>query len=79
MHPIYFLEIEVSFKKARALYSRKEWAVSKYDNPAGIMMFDEKTGNSLRDRLFGSTYKGDKSFVINKVLDKKIIGYAADK
>jgi hypothetical protein len=42
-------------------------------------MFDAKTGNSLRDRLFGSTYKGDKSFVINKVLDKKIIGYAADK
>lgn len=79
MHPIYFLEIEVSFKKGKLNQNRKEWAVSKYDTPSGIMMHDNKTIDSLRDRLFGNTYKGDKSLVITKVLEKKIVGYAANK
>jgi hypothetical protein len=79
MHPIYFLEIEVSFKKGKLNQSRKEWAVSKHDTPSGIMMYDNKTANSLRERLFGSNYKGDKSFVITKVLEKKIVGYASNK
>jgi hypothetical protein len=43
------------------------------------MMYDNKTANSLRERLFGSNYKGDKSFVITKVLEKKIVGYASNK
>lgn len=79
MQPIYFLEIEVSFKKGKLNHSCKEWAVSKYDTPSGIMMYDHKTAESLRQRLFGATFKGDKSFVITKVLDKKIVGYASNK
>lgn len=79
MHPIYFLEIEVSYKKGKQNHKRKEWAVSKYDTPSGIMMYDEKTADSLRERLFGTSYKGDKSFMITKVNEKKIVGYAANK
>jgi hypothetical protein len=43
------------------------------------MMHDNKTIDSLRERLFGNNYKGDKSLVITKVLEKKIVGYAENK
>ena len=69
----------MSFKKGKLNQSRKEWAVSKHDTPSGIMMYDGKTIDILRERLFGNNYKGDKSFVITKVLEKKIVGYAANK
>lgn len=69
----------MSFKKGKLNQSRKEWAVSKHDTPSSIMMYDGKTIDSLRERLFGNNYKGDKSFVITKVLEKKIVGYAENK
>jgi hypothetical protein len=69
----------VSYKKGKQNLKRKEWAVSKYDTPSGIMMYDEKTADSLRERIFGAGYKGDKSFMITKVNEKKIVGYAANK
>ncbi len=48
--------------------------MSKHDTPSGIMMHDNKTIDSLRERLFGNNYKGDKSLVITTVLEKKMLG-----
>ena len=38
-------------------------------------MNDTKTMDSLRDRIYGSNYKGDKTIVIVKINSSKIVGY----
>jgi hypothetical protein len=39
------------------------------------MMNDTKTMDSLRDRIYGSNYKGEKTIVIVKINSSKVIGY----
>lgn len=49
--------------------------MSKYDTASDIMINDSKTTQSLEDRIYGKTYKGDKKIVIVKINSKKIVGY----
>ena len=39
------------------------------------MINDSKTMDSLRDRVYGSNYKGEKNIVIVKINSSKIVGY----
>jgi hypothetical protein len=39
------------------------------------MTTDSKTMDSLMERIYGSTYKGEKKIVIVKINSKKIVGY----
>jgi|TARA_R110000787_G_C13413850_1_gene444384 hypothetical protein len=78
---IYYLELEINYrkfypnKKTQQPYLKaKQWCVSKYCEPQEIMIKDEKSITSLRDRLFAKTYKGRVQIKVNKVLSQKVIG-----
>ena len=74
MYPIFYLQIEVAYKKGKQIFTRKEWAVSTYDTPNEIMRLDKKTMDSLTSRLYIGSYKGEKQIIIRKILEKKVIG-----
>jgi hypothetical protein len=74
MYPIFYLQLEVAFKKGNKVIARKEWAVSTYDTPGEIMRLDRKTMDSLSSRLYPITFKGERKIIVRKVLEKKTIG-----
>lgn len=71
---IYYLEIEVSYKKGKSIIKSSTWAVSKYTTPMEIMKNDKKTMNRLMGEYYSKTYKSQKQLFITKVLSHKIIG-----
>jgi hypothetical protein len=71
---IYYLEIDISFKKGRSYIKRDTWAVSKYKNAQDIMKHDSITMNRLNDSVYGKKYKSAKQLVITKVKSIKKIG-----
>lgn len=70
---IWYLKIEVSFKKGKSLQKKKTWAVSKCTHPHDIMRYDKKTMKRLENELYGKSYKSAKQIVITKVLEKKYL------
>jgi hypothetical protein len=77
MHPrpIFYLLATISYTKGKQKLKKEEWVVTKFETAREIMMNDTKTMDSLRDRIYGSNYKGDKTIVIVKINSKRIIGY----
>jgi len=73
--PIYYLQAVISFTKGKQKHKREEWIVTKCETPSEIMTSDTKTMDSLRDRVYGSNYKGEKKIVIVKINERKIVGY----
>ena len=73
--PIFYLQATISYTKGKQKIKANEWIVSKYDTASDIMINDSKTTQSLEDRIYGKTYKGDKKIVIVKINSKKIVGY----
>lgn len=39
------------------------------------MLKDSKTMQSLSDRIYGKTYKGEKKIVIVAIKERKVVGY----
>ena len=74
MYPIYYLEIEVSIRKAKNTFTKSTWAVSKYDNSYDIMSKDKKTMDRLDEELYGSNYKGEKRIAVTKIKSIKKVG-----
>ena len=78
---IYYLQLEIVYRKfypnkkrQQPYLKAKEWCVSKYCDPQEIMIKDDKSVASLKDRLFAKTYKGQVQIKVNKVLSQKVIG-----
>lgn len=71
---IYYLEIDISFKKGRSYIKRDTWAVSKYKTAQDIMKYDSITMDRLNDSVYGRKYKSAKQLVITKVKSIKKIG-----
>lgn len=65
----------ISYSKGKQKLKKEEWVVTKYETAREIMVNDAKTMDSLRDRIYGSNYKGDKTIVIVKINSSKIVGY----
>jgi len=67
---IYYMIVQLSYKKNRSTFNAKEWVVSIYDTPGGIMNNDKKTMRNLERRLYGKKYKSQKQIIIKKILEK---------
>jgi len=73
--PIFYLQVLISYTKGKQKFKKEEWVVTKYETAREIMVNDVKTMDSLRDRIYGSNYKGEKTIVIVKINSSKIVGY----
>jgi hypothetical protein len=67
---IYYMIVQLSYKKNRSTFNAKEWVVSIYDTPGGIMNNDKKMMRNLERRLYGKKYKSQKQIIIKKILEK---------
>lgn len=65
----------ISYSKGKQKLKKEEWIVTKFETARDIMVNDHKTMDSLRDRIYGSNYKGDKTIVIVKINSSRIVGY----
>jgi hypothetical protein len=72
------MQVEVVFKKGRAIQKKTEWVITTFDNPFDIMNKDAKTMISLVERCYGKAFKGDKKIMITKIINKKIVGHAQE-
>jgi len=70
---IYYMIVQLSYKKNRSTFSAKEWVVSIHDTPGGIMNNDKKMMRMLEERLYGKKYKSKKQIMIKKILEKKLL------
>lgn len=73
--PIFYLQATISYTKGKQKLKKEEWIVTKHETAREIMINDSKTMDSLRDRIYGSNYKGEKNIVIVKINSSKIVGY----
>jgi hypothetical protein len=73
-YPIYYLEIQVSYRKNKNTNTIKTWAVSKYLTSYEIMSKDAKTMDRLNEEFYDVKYKGERSITIMKVLSSKKVG-----
>lgn len=65
----------ISYTKGKQKYKKEEWIVTKCETPSEIMTQDQKTMDSLSDRVYGANYKGEKKITIVKINERKIVGY----
>lgn len=77
-NPIYYMQVEVAFKRGRIIHKKNEWVVTTFDNPFDIMNKDVKTMKSLVERCYGKAFKGDKKIMITKILNQKIVGHVQE-
>lgn len=71
--PIYFMEVEIKYKKNKIYLKSNNWIVTKYTSPIDIMRHDVKTMSRLDAELYGKT-KQDRDIIISKILFKNVIG-----
>ena len=71
--PIYFMEVEIKYKKNKIYLKSNNWIVTKYTSPIDIMRYDVKTMSRLDAELYGKT-KQDRDIIISKILFKNVIG-----
>jgi hypothetical protein len=63
--PIYYLEVEMAYFKAKAWRKIDTWVVT----------FVEDKDRILNDEFYGSKFKGQRGLRIDRVISKKRIGY----
>ena len=73
--PIFYMMATISYSKGKQKLKKEEWIVTKFETAREIMVNDHKTMDSLRDRVYGANYKGDKTVVIVKINSSKVVGY----
>lgn len=75
--PIYFCNIDVSYKKGKKKMTTHNMnidVVSRFNTING-MHADKLTMDSIRDQVYGSTYKGQKHVMVRKIKSYKIVGH----
>lgn len=73
--PIYYLEVEMAYFKAKAWRKIDTWVVTFVEDKDRILKDDFKTNSRLNDELYGSKFKGQRGLRIDRVISKKRIGY----
>lgn len=71
---IYYMIIDVAYKKNKSMQHKEMWAVSSYDTPGEIMANDEKTMHRIDRELYGKT-KAVRHIMIRKIKSKVFLGY----
>jgi hypothetical protein len=72
--PIYYLEVEVAYFKAKGWRKIDTWVVTYVEDKDRILKDDFKTNARLNDELYGSKFKGKRGLRIDRVYTKKRIG-----
>lgn len=72
--PIYFMEIEVAYKKGKSLIKVDSWCVTTYTKPSDISRYDKKTMSRLSEQYYSKSYKSQRNIVILKIVSKKQVG-----
>jgi hypothetical protein len=72
--PIYYLQVEVAYYKAKGWRKIDTWVVTYVEEKDRILKDDIKTNSRLNDELYGSKFKGQRGLRIDKVYSKKRIG-----
>lgn len=70
--PIYYMDVQVAFKKNKRVLERSMWVVSVFDNPSDIMSYDLKTMSRLRAELYPKSKK-ERQVMVREILSKKFI------
>jgi hypothetical protein len=74
MTDIFYMQIEIIYKKGKTVVTKQTWMVSTYNKPNAIMSNDIEGMARLSSRIFGSL-KTKSDIVIRKVLSSKVIGF----
>lgn len=72
--PIYFMDIDIAYKKGKSLVKVPTWCVTTYETPSDITRFDKKTISRLTQEFYGTSYKSDRKVIVMKINTKKKIG-----
>jgi len=75
--PIYFCNIDVSYKKGKKKMTTHNMnidVVSRFNTING-MHADKFTMDSIKDQVYGSTYKGQKHVMVRSIKSYKIVGH----
>jgi len=72
--PIYYLQIEVAYYKAKGWRKIDTWVVTYVEDKDRILKDDFKTVSRLNEELYGSKFKGQRGLRIDRVYNKKRIG-----
>ena len=72
--PIYHLEIQLAYFKAKSWRKIDTWAVSFVDDKDKILKDDFVTNSKLNEEIYGSNFKGQRGLRIDKIYSKKQIG-----
>ena len=72
---IYYMIVDVAYKKNKRMQHKDMWVVSSYDTPGEIMAHDEKTMSRIDSELYGKT-KAQRHIMIRKIKSKKFLGYS---
>lgn len=72
--PIYFMEIDVAYKKGKSLIKDETWCVTTYETPSDITRHDKKTMARLSGLYYNNSYKSTRQIVILNIKSKKQIG-----
>lgn len=70
--PIYYMDVQVAFKKNKRVLERPMWVVSVFDDPSDIMNYDPKTMRRLRQDLYPKSKKTNQ-IMIREILSKKFL------
>jgi len=71
--PIYYMDVQVAFKKNKRVLERSVWVVSVFDDPSDIMNYDGKTMRRLRAELYPGSKKKDNTVMVREIKSKKLI------
>tara|TARA_R110000803_G_scaffold54405_3_gene111127 strand:+ start:1048 stop:1341 length:294 start_codon:yes stop_codon:yes gene_type:complete len=72
--PIYYLEVEVAYFKAKGWRKIDTWIVTFVEDHNRILKDDIKTNSRLNEELYGSKFKGQRGLRIDRVHSRKRIG-----
>jgi len=72
--PIYYLQVEVAYYKAKGWRKIDTWVVTYVEDKDRILKDDFKTVSRLNEELYGSKFKGQRGLRIDRVYNKKRIG-----
>lgn len=72
--PIYYLEVEVAYFKAKTWRKIDTWVVTYVEDKDRILKDDFKTNSRLNQELYGKTFKGQRGLRIDRIYTKKRIG-----
>lgn len=72
--PIYYLEVEVAYYKAKSWRKIDTWVVTYVEDQNRILKDDLKSNSRLNEELYGSKFKGQRGLRIDRVHTKRRIG-----